>query len=862
MTKHEGALAALQAMREILRFSLPCDCDYCLQQYRSYDDQDVIFFAYCGETLEDADVARAAGSHARSISQHRDLLYRLIFFHGDAVARRWRKRTPQKRREFLKQVQPDLYPRKDPQLDLATLMIGKRLSEVRSYRKAYLLPYLNLEELSEDSSKLIRLLHHRIISHPKDWVSFDNAQIQPGWNQGCFAEQAAKGCVMMTDCEYGFWKPFSRHDVHGGSAYAAPRALLILEGQEFLLGFLVKVTNALLADLFSMESPTDHIRTATMAFRGFDESEHCRNWCQLVNVEQTRDVAQPWVSLGARLNSPFTNPSKFDMDIIIEIAESQTSEIQDDLWLLQTEPDFFHDRAKYHEASWSDKEIGHTRLRSISTTEIHNNIAYFLTIGVLEKARDWQWLLEECRAVKQIHEIHETQPVVDSQLQECYERSLSCLRVLLNRAWQIYQTKLTRALVRSEAFRSAFTTVDAVHTGPRGWLSRHKVQDENTFHERDRVGWCLNMLTKEPGDPFTFAPILVLQYLEHYLFANPSQLGRLDQEMQEYISNIAAIERMSYLLDLHRPYFKTPSWLVIKDDRQVWQFLSKKGMSTKVTLTSDYALGSRCFPLGKFCMPTGTKDKEWLAKSENAHKALANLWRTARTGYQRMLDGYGVAQAYIDPQLDQMRQCESPEYLLRLQEQRVAILSGLKASMERKHVADSYIQQDAEFLKSVHMEKVNIKKEIEIVTKSKTKSRPTLRLEDGAAPQTIECKDSEPPPVLYILKQRSTAYKAICKMLPQHMDHEQPTGEFRLAWHDFITVMAKFGFKAEYYGGSAFTFRGEIFLPEAPDCRQKRSITIHRPHPDDSLSSIMLHKIGRRLTRRFGWERANFQFTK
>ena len=111
------------------------------------------------------------------------------------------------------------------------------MSDQRTFRKSYLVQYLNLETLSYDWTKLVHLLHHRNFWYPKDWVAFDNAQIQLAWHQGRVEEQGANGCIMLNGYEYGRWKSFNRQDVHSGRAYGAPRALLILEAQELLMSF-------------------------------------------------------------------------------------------------------------------------------------------------------------------------------------------------------------------------------------------------------------------------------------------------------------------------------------------------------------------------------------------------------------------------------------------------------------------------------------------------------------------------------------------------------------------------------------------------------------------------------------------------
>lgn len=406
----------------------------------SAEDQDIVFLAYHGE-LEDTEVATKASSYAKSINQDRHYLHRLISLHGDTLIKKWKKRKEHGRIDLLKNVQPALYPVPNTLLDLATQLTGKKIADQRLHHKDYLVPYLNVETLSKDPGTLIRLLHNRITWHPTVWVLFDNALLQPAWNQGCIGEPRADGCIMMTSSEYGTWRSFDPELVHKGEAYGSPRALLILEAQELLMGFLRRITSVVLADIVSTESPCGNVTAQKPAMMGFDELDSCCKWRELVDAEPTLDANQPWSAFGTKYNNPFGAPPVFDIDSVIEIAENQTLEIEDELWLLQTEPQYFHDRTEYHESRWMDRVGGLTRMRRIGAIEKQNNIAYFMTIGVLERTRDWQWLLEECRAVKQHHKTYLSEPNRKMQLLELYEHSLGCLRYLLSRAWKDYFTK-------------------------------------------------------------------------------------------------------------------------------------------------------------------------------------------------------------------------------------------------------------------------------------------------------------------------------------------------------------------------------------------------------------------------------------
>ena len=236
-------LANYKKWRRSLLFQPPCECKICHRQYNTKDEQNYVHWHYFGHTEDPASLAQ---SYAKAIKQDRDFWYRKILESAPALLKRWRSRGEAKRKEILIKAQPDMYPYSQPFIEITSR--EKKLQEARKHRSAYLLPYINIEDLSKDSVNFIRLLHHRTTYPPQDWVHFDNAQLQPSCMQGGLEEKSAEGCVMMCDEEYGTWKDFDRIAVHRGDAYGAIRGLLILEAQQRLMSFLRKMVTTILKD--------------------------------------------------------------------------------------------------------------------------------------------------------------------------------------------------------------------------------------------------------------------------------------------------------------------------------------------------------------------------------------------------------------------------------------------------------------------------------------------------------------------------------------------------------------------------------------------------------------------------------------
>lgn len=78
----------------------------------------------------------------------------------------------------------------------------------------------------------------------------------------------------------------------------------------------------------------------------------------------------------------------------------------------------------------------------------------------------------------------------------------------------------------------------------------------------------------------------------------------------------------------------------------------------------------------------------------------------------------------------------------------------------------------------------------------------------------------------------------------------KPTPEgVETRWSELVTAMTDAGFSATPGGGSAVSFRNVI---------TQESISFHRPHPVPMLSPICLRKMGKRLTKWFGYDVETF----
>ena len=856
-------LARYKQLRQDRLFQPPCDCRICLRQYSTKKDQNYIYWYYFGHTEDPASLAQ---SYAKAIKQDRDFLYQKILESAPALLKKWRRSGEAKRREILVQAKPDIYPYSQPLIDIASR--ENKLEEARKHRSAYLLPYINIEDLAKDSVNFIRLLHHRTTYPPQDWVHFDNAQLQPAWKQGALEEKSAEGCIMVSDEEYGTWKIFDKLAVHRGDAYGAIRGLLILEAQQRLMSFLRKMVATILNDISASklkEDVSDRVLTSA-AFPRHDLTP-AKKWTSFVEADMHRD--KPWLSVASLYTQrPYSTPPSFDIDAMIEIAETKAMEAADELWLLQTDLDYFHELMRRHEREWFDAIPRVQDLKSFSPKEKAENIGYIMTVKMVVQARDWGWVLEECQALKKFMGGSAANTSAGGLLPSEYARVLGGLRYLLLKARSWYQISLSQLFLKSREFHSIREVIGIGKNHEDNWVLGFNFRDYPQLYKEDRLGWCIYNLTKDVTDRNTFERSVVLQHLEKYLESrSPEDRERIDHEMYKCISDMAAVERMLSVIELHRPNFAYVEQNPLHQRREAWLVHSRLVIKPLELNCVKLDLDSTLASSANFRMPTGRRDEQWLIERDRAHHNLGRLWKRAKDAYQKMLETLEVPPDSIETQLAMMKQGDSLENKARLDLEKRQILSHLEAARQRSLAKSMVPHKDTPsgFLMEPDHPAIRTQKGV----KEKAKTRPDVvssstnlhnKFASAFADLVVDKEIHEAeksPPILYTLERESITFQVISLMFPDRSNGIEGGGK-TIDWLEFVSTMNALGFRAEHRGGSAFTFKGAIKLPHDPSTLHKRSISVHMPHPSTEMGPILLQSLGSRCNRRFGWQRANF----
>ena len=332
---------------------------------------------------------------------------------------------------------------------------------------------------------------------------------------------------------------------------------------------------------------------------------------QFIEAEREPHRDHTWLSAASIYNQqPFSTPTRFDIDAMIEIAETQAMEAGDELWLLQTDLDYFYELMRRHERELLDSVPGVEELKMFSPKDKIDNFRYIMTVKVLIQARDWQWLLEECQIIKRIMKDPEAKTLVGELLPSECECALVGLQCLLQEAQSWYQGSLSKLFLKSQAFQSIIAVTASGKDDRSSWALGFNFKDYSQLYRKDRLGWCIYNLTKDSKDLNTFERSVVLQHLEKFLETKEGRrdIDRIDPEMYRRISDMAAVERMLSILGIHRPNFAYLNQHPLLQPRMAcnvhfWLLMKPSNLScARMDLSSVLESSAR------FRMPTGRRD--------------------------------------------------------------------------------------------------------------------------------------------------------------------------------------------------------------------------------------------------------------
>lgn len=324
----------------------PETCKICVQHY--LPGSAVFYTARAMVPHSDTEAAQTAADYVKSIRADRDAIRAKLKIHGDLLLKRWQRRSIDKRATVVRTAMPELHSRRFQNAWL--LFENKRAFEEHystidkkkfkehgfehylaetmqamqihndTHRKHHLLPFLDVETLSQDPMCLFALLHYRSDSDIADWVMHDFEQLNVGFNWTMRPPAFNPHCVVMYGKYLGRLIPWNQQSAHRHDIIGYPRALLILEPQATLFAFLHKTVEVLLEPGLRETIAGHHL------------------WDSLVRSDVGEIGPTP---LAYRRLQAFRSPPRLDMAAVVKSLTEQKDTMFDELWLMQTDPQYF-----------------------------------------------------------------------------------------------------------------------------------------------------------------------------------------------------------------------------------------------------------------------------------------------------------------------------------------------------------------------------------------------------------------------------------------------------------------------------------------------------------------------------------------
>ena len=124
----------------------------------------------------------------------------------------------------------------------------------------------------------------------------------------------------------------------------------------------------------------------------------------------------------------FQSPPKFDVDRILETAVARAAKAQDHLWLLQTDFLYMHNEYRVLQDCqyWSQHAP-----RIFGKEDTYQRIGAILSMEPTQRLRDWRYVVEECKQMKEQHDIYRDMIQPGEQLPNKYDEALIRLDAVL-----------------------------------------------------------------------------------------------------------------------------------------------------------------------------------------------------------------------------------------------------------------------------------------------------------------------------------------------------------------------------------------------------------------------------------------------
>jgi hypothetical protein len=742
----------------------------------------------------------------------------VLLAHGDVVLSRWKLLGSKARMKVLIRAAPALF---------------QKTGTVCYSCTPKLIPWLDSVAFSQDSMRLLSLLHLRSEHGPDQWEVFDTRSTSDVCTQKAWPGYSYNaGAVIMHGERYGELVEFDANSAHSWQQVGFPRALATFHAQEALA--------------LALSAAVDILTTSA-------GSGGNSQWMALVSGGlRSADEEVLWSSY---YHQEFAKPAKFDPELILEKAENQLNNAVDEMELLQTDPE------QMRQHVWDTKE--HTYFppeRGNEADRDWTTVARVIVCGRTKSLTSWRRIVAESENLRAKLAKFQPSTTPGARLSPEADTAMRCFGWTMVNALYSCARSVLPMLRSINMMRDLFLRCER-----RYGLSDSENPSVSMWTIRD----CL-ILGRNPDQIMDIGLDIGFAVQYDWIDRLLPLLATLEDKLQgveynkmveNWLSNMALLDeiydswrrhqttyhqdtlsRDAIILDIsargNLPYANaSPGGRVLEESSAHEDKLARAFESDDV----------RCGQLMRaFCtlpIPRGGKKLPWLNKMTKSREGLTKVWQCVREIMAEIgsLDGLQpdiLSQASFDI---------STEYLSKVEAERQQIerkYGRNKTVEEQKQIEPQFEQQswdigagnDSVVRRNLPKKSNALRKDAFIDDKLEA-----LTL-DQAPSKDTDIVTSDPAPVPQIAVNRNIL-SLMAKMFPTGVDN---TNSVRCI--ELIQALTDAGMTAEQGAGSAVTF----------STQHSGIISFHTPHPEPVVDAIRLRGFGKRLNKWFGWTNGTF----
>ncbi|CAI6085574.1 unnamed protein product [Clonostachys chloroleuca] len=792
------------------------------------------------KTLEE--VIQEAKQKSSSIFANYDTLNAILLRHESVIQSRWAKKKTSQRAAILDKAWPGMVEVHRPDL---IAFYNKRKpagsAQVKVHVDSYKWPHINQEDLTKPRPLLL-LLNARGRREPTEFAAADfeamhlglaTRQIMP-----IFLNEHVMILHKVPDREkYGTLLPWNEHKdtfewMRTRTQFLPGEGLLILEAQERLMEFLVKVCKLILHDI------------SAEALVGGDSvirpEPRLKKNAEIDGFESLTAMTA---------ERPYRLPAEINFDQMEAVLGAAESAAEDHFGSMRVDPGYFAMNirdAKEHRKEILKDTMGqtHPTLKGARQDVFISRLVGFIITSAIEQLEIFTWLRMQAQTLRSLHKKYESTLSSDEDLPDDFLSAILRFRHYLGQASKGLGGLLQTAFPSSPNARKYFVQMPPSNGSTSKDQVILKPDARMSIVEGDVTFLLQTIWSKDMYQELSVVGLpTVMDELDRLIQSNAEAKQFISPTVSGLLGDLSIICQCRDQIDHFLPWARGFEHKHLEQQRGIMaEFTKTVGPLQAVGKSLDE---KKIMHAAKLCDPSekklsyptsGRRTKETTETMRRAEETLEHFWAQIDKLIQKECS-----------ELDRLtfwKMLSQPRPIQRTPEWVDPKSTRAKASRVNNIDATDMVYRPLSNIFLGHQDQGQYKHargKAKTKHKVKTKGQPT----EQQASHDTDTQDAAPPVVdLPSIPVDARSLKVFRTMFYNPAVTSTPGV---MIWKDFLHAMTSTGlFSVEKRGGSAWQFH-------RVDDDLKR-MQFHEPHPDPKLPFETARHWGRLLYRAYGWE--------